>query len=695
MDTVAMKAGMPDKVEFQRLSAIKKNVKGSFDYFRDNYKRFSQFKYFLYKSNWSDTERQAIVQMGKPDMEFNVLQSFVDRLIGEFSKQEPSAEISSDSYTPKQVQVIKFLEQHLSHVINDDSASSMKIDLWKDLLVGGFSVAEIYTDYTSPMSMMQNIYIRRVFDPLLCSFDPLARESHKGDGRWCCKVFPLSEEDFKEMYPHVDTKTISFTKQIDGFSWSYRNGNKKVVLVADYYEKKKKRFQIVETTDGKVMRKSEYNKMLKSFEEMVMRGETIGVPPSIVGKPRTTETETIVRYRLMESQILSYEETDYSMLPLVFIDGNSEFLKQSDDGDTYQFTKPYIYHAKDPQKFKNYCGSSWANAVENEIQHKFMVAKEALPKEHEFRRWYTDFQHPGTIVYNSVHENNPEMPILNPIQPIPKIPAPPEVLQGFTVVDGLMQQVLGSYDSALGINNNQLSGVAVIEAATQSNSAAMPYMLGFLRGLERITQIYVDLIPKYYTTPRTIPIRNSKGKREYIPINQDKSQTFDYEDGVFNVKIKAGASFQVQKQRTIMMVQQLMQTSQVFAQFINEKGLDFLLDNMEGRSIEQLKLEVDQWQKELQQQKQMAMQQQQAEMQNNPAVMRNQIDMQKLQLESQKMDKQHMVDMLKLEVEHNKIDADLHMSHEKDKMELHKVELDHHHKMEAQKNAKSSKQLQR
>jgi peptidyl-tRNA hydrolase len=75
--------------------------------------------------------------------------------------------------------------------------------------------------------------------------------------------------------------------------------------------------------------------------------------------------------------------------------------------------------------------------------------------------------------------------------------------------------------------------------------------------------------------------------------------------------VKAGASFQVQKSRTIMMVKEMMGMSPLFAQFIAEKGLNFVLDNMEGKGIDQLKEMVNGWLQEMQQQKQIAMQQQQ------------------------------------------------------------------------------------
>ena len=75
------------------------------------------------------------------------------------------------------------------------------------------------------------------------------------------------------------------------------------------------------------------------------------------------------------------------------------------------------------------------------------------------------------------------------------MPAPPEIVQAFQGADSLMEQVLGSYDAALGINNNQLSGVAIVEGAYQSNAAAMPYIVGFMQGLQRAAQVYVRPAP--------------------------------------------------------------------------------------------------------------------------------------------------------------------------------------------------------
>ena len=220
-------------------------------------------------------------------------------------------------------------------------------------------------------------------------------------------------------------------------------------------------------------------------------------------------------------------------------------------GAVQQMTRPYVYHARGAQKPKNFAGITLANEMENIVQHKFIVAKEALPKEMDFLAAYKDIQKPSNMVFNAFFEQNPEMPIPNPIREVQRVPTPPEVVQTFASTDSLIQNILGSYDASLGINDNQLSGVAIVEAATQSNAAAMPYLVGFLQGLQRIAEIIVDLIPKYYKTPRTIPIMGLDGKNDYVKVNQKEGIPLFYDANVLNVKVEAGVSFQIQKSKAL------------------------------------------------------------------------------------------------------------------------------------------------
>ncbi len=661
-----------------RLPKIKNRVRNAHDYFKHNFDTFNEFVRFVFESNFTNDEVTLLETRNMPQLEFNSLEARVSRLLGEFSKQEPDIMVSADDEEKADPITMKVIEQHLRHVLLDINNEHLRYEVYKDLLAGGFSVIKVFTDWANTMSMEQVIKLERA-EPTLCVFDKVARFAHKGDGMFCAQLFPKTKEDFQEEFPDAPINTISFRRDFAGFNWSYINDNSEILLVADYYEKVRREQTIVKVRDGqnpagKVMTLDAYKKLVDEWDDITM-------PPAQMGKPRKTLIDRIDRYRVIDNQVLDYEQTDYTMLPLVFVDGSSVMVKTPKNGNVRQITRPYVYHAKGAQRLKNFAGCALANEIENESQAKLIVAKEALPKEPEFREAYDDPQQANVYVFNSVHESNPEMPIQNPIREFQKVPAPPEIAQAFTGADSIIEQTLGSYDAALGINNNQLSGIAIVEGATQSNSAAMPYVVGMMQGLQRAAQLYVDLLPKYYTTPRTIPILDNDGKRNFVKINTNDGLPFDFDTNCLNVVVKASASFQVQKSRTIMMVKEMMGMSPEFSQFIASKGLNFVLDNMEGRGIEQLKQMVDEWQKEQEQMKQQAqqmqqqqMQMQQQEMQHNPVVMRAQVDMQKIQQQAEKDKKEHMIDMLKLELEHEKVA----LEHEKLGIEREASERDAH-----------------
>jgi hypothetical protein len=654
------------------LPRIKKAVQNGHDYFKHNYDRYNEFRRFIFESNLTGDEVTLLQSMGRPQLEFNVLEAYISRLLGEMSKQEPEIEVNADDENRADPLTIRIVQEHLRHVMLDIKNEHTRYEVYKDLLSGGFSVLKVYTDYENPMSMNQVIMIERC-EPTLCVFDKITKYSHKGDGRFCAQLFPRSKEDFEVEYPDVSLNSVSFRRDFAGFNWSYLNDNSEIILIADYYEKKKKEQTIVQVRDGKVMTMEQYRKMVEEWND-------ITVPPSIIGKPRKTIRDNIVRYRLIENQVLEYVETDFEQLPLIFVDGNSALIKTPKNGNIRQVTRPYVYHAKGAQRLKNYAGISLANEIENQMQSKLMVAKEALPKEEEFLEAFKDQQKASTFVFNSVHESNPELPINNPIREVQRVPAPPEIVQAFTGTDATIQNVLGSYDASLGINNNQLSGIAIVEAASQSNAAAMPYIVGYLQGWQRAAEVYVNLMPKYFTTPRTMPILDAKGKRHFVKINQPDGLPIDFDPAVLNVVLKAGASFQVQKSRTIMMVKEMMGMSPLFAQFIAEKGLDFVLDNMEGKGIEQLKDLTNEWLQELQQQKQMAQQQQQQELQNNPMQVKMQIEMAKLQQEKAKNEAQFAVDMEKIKMEELKVQAGMHMNETQSAVQLVKAQTERYAK---------------
>lgn len=623
----------------EQLARIKRNVETSYMYFKDNYKRFREFKRYVYKETINQEQRSMLQELGRPIIEFNLGSAAINRLLGEFADHEPGIEVSPAEGVPVGQEVLDVVEGSIRATLHEANKGSFSIRLYKDMLAGGFSVGKIRTDYSSPMSFNQQIYWEHVFDSTLVGFDPLARLPHKGDGQYSFEIYPMTEDDFKRNYPKEESLDFSYTRDLEGFNWSYKDiQNQRVILVADYYEKKKKKTKIVRLSDGRVMTAKSYEKMSQLWEEAEERGQIIEQMPAVVGKPRMTVLEVICCYKLVEDRILSYEETDYALLPHVFFDGNSEILTQGTSNNTYQFCTPYFYHARGAQDLMNYSGMAIANQIENMSQSQFIIMKEAIPQEEDYIDAITNPQRANTIVVNAYSENNPDQPIPTPIREVQHPPLPSDVAGTFNNSVGMIQAILGGMASNPSNQNNYISGKAIVESVSADNATAMPYVQGYLAGLTQMANIHVDLMPKYIVGKRTIPIVLKSGEKIYQDVNRPGMPSLNFEERAIKVNVEAGVNFQVQKSQAMQQLIGLMQASPGFAEFMNsQEGLKILVKNLTVYGSDELQEAVPQWIQQQEQQKQQQMQMQQQMMQSDPRMIKAQADVQKVKIEAQEV----------------------------------------------------------
>lgn len=654
------------------LENLKKEVEKSYEYFKPNYELFNEYRKFIFKSSLTPDDISLLKTLMKPQIESNVLEAYISRLRGEWSKQEPSIRVGSNHDSTADPATIKIVEGHARHIICDANKNGCSYDIITDTLSGGYSVAKVWMDYANEMSFDQVIKYERVYDPTLCGFDPLARLPSKSDGNYSFEIYPMLIENFKKEYPKVETDKLKFVKNIEGFNWSYSNDKSDVILLCCMYKKKKKKANIVRLVDGQVMTTSDYKEFVNRWESSGI----IAVPPAVVGKPRKTILTKICRYVFIENKIIEYSETKYRFLPHVFFPGNSMLIREDINGSIQEICRPYVYHAKGIQKLKNYAVQCLANELENMVMHKFKVPKEGIPP--EYLDAYTNYQIPNVLIYNAFKDDNPDVP-LPPPQEISRVPTPPEVSNTISQSDQIIQNILGSFDASLGINDNQLSGIAIVEGATQSNSAAMPYVVGYMQGLTQVCQIILSLIPLCYVTPRTMPVTLPDGTKDFVEVNNDGGVKLNYSDSSLNVNVEAGVNFAVQKSRALQQIIGLMQASPLFAQFMNQEGLSVLLDNIEIRGIDQLKEMSENFMNQLKEQQRMMAEQQKSQQEQNPLVMRNEIDKQKLIYLQNKEKNDAAIDAANLAISKQKADneklkimADLHQSHNDNIVQMEK-----------------------
>lgn len=607
---------------------IRKNIEGAAQYFLENSRNFHRFKEFIYKSNLSKGEANDLAKLDRPELQFNVLETYVSRLKGEWSKQEPSIQVRAvnENVMPLLVEVV---QGHISYLMKESNTDKFLTRTYDDTLSGGFSVLEVWTEYENRKSIHQKLCVGKLPDPTLAVFDPLARLSHKGDGKFCVKFYPILTEDFTKKWPDIKLSEISSLDSIgDGFRWYYEANNKKIILIADYYEKVEKKVEIVLLSDGQTMATSEYNKMVQDWQQFSQ-------PPAIV-KRRVSTYNDIMRYKIVGNKILEKpEKTDFEELPLIFVDGNSTMIKDNGNAMTRQFTRPYFYQAIDAQRFKNYAGQTLASEIANLVSAKFLVEANSI-RPQDVKYWANSAKMVA-LMYMSRDEKGNELP---PPVAVPRSPIPPEIMAAFDGADRTIQNILGSYDAALGKTEKELSGIALIESATQSNATAMPYVYNFMAALQQVGRILLSLIPKYYTTPRSMPILAPDGSRAYVEINKPVQDLptlmMDFDPDDLELTVEATANFRVQQNKDLETLINVSSANPQFGAFMAQQGLPFILDNLDIKGIDELTQKAKEWMVE----------QQNQPPQPDPQAQMAQADM---QLRQQKQQQDYQLKMMQLQ----------------------------------------------
>ncbi len=615
-----------DKIQ-KKYSKIEKNITESEKFFKNMKTTFHQSRYFLYKTTLSDADMSLLSSLQKPQLQFNILTSHISRLVGEFIDNTPGIEVGMDNeelITPEAIKNNEIIEGHIRHILNSKEHYSRESNIYSDILDGGFSAGKVLPEYKQGTFDYEIVYTK-ISDPTSVGFDPLAIEPDKSDGNFWYQQYPMRASDVKKKYGVEVDDLDSYGNIENCFNWSYKGMNNELIAtVVEYYERKKIKKKLYKLANGKSMYKEQYEKHLEEWNN----SNLIEVPSAIINE-RYDTVDVLCRYVVIKNKIVEYVKTDFKYSPFVFFPGNNKRVKSSNSMSFEEIAHSYIWNAIDAQRMKNFAGQTWINDVENMIQHKFVVPREAIPDEDDYREAYRNVQLANTLVYNGFLEDYPETQVPPPTS-INRPQLPPEVIQAYTSADTTIQAILGSYDAALGINNNQLSGKAIIEGAAHSNAAAGPYVQGYLCGLNRVAQNCLDLIIKYFIYPVNIPTIDKNGKKSY----QKLSLPENISEYGLNIKVTPGANFSLQKDRAISQIEGLARSMPGFGNFIQEKCMPIIMDNLDFRGAEKMKEFAVEYQQEMQQKMQ------QASQQPNPVAAKIQNESQKLQLEQAKLQSQ-------------------------------------------------------
>jgi len=656
------------QIHKDRLEELKRLTEESNSYWQPNVEIFNDSKKFIFDT--SITNPETLSKIGRPPLECNTIEAFISRLRGEFARHEPSISVRAADGYDVDPETIKTVENFMRAILLDADKNLFSYNIYSDQIGGGYSIMKIRTDYQDSKSFNQILKLEKPYDITKCGFDCMARENHKGDARFCYEFFPKYIDELKNKYKDVNWDNIDKYGVDEEFNWFYLNKDRKVALICDFYEKQFRDKKLYLLANNQIMYDDEYEKFIKEWEDRVARSEEIQQPPAIV-ESRKTQVCVICRYRFSGNEMLEYTETDFEDLPYIFVDGNSVDIKDTPKSKSKQKVRSYAHHAFDLQKLRNCAMQTIGAKMEGMVMSTWLIANESMDANNLDS--VLENQVPRTVTYNCTSKEKPEM-MLPPPQLIQAQPMPPEIMEVFMMTDKVMQMILGPANPNIA-GQNDLSGKAVIELASQNNAAAMPEVVNYLGSLSQAANVIVNIIPKYYKTKRTIPVVNREGKKDFITINDQEnpnSPMLKYPSNALQVTVEAGVNFSVQKSQALQQIIGLAQAMPIFAQFMNTVGLPILLDNLDIRGADILKDLAKAFQEHMQQMQQQQMQMQQ---QNNPIA----IKQQELQIKQQQNQAENALELAKIQNDNLQIQLGAANAHQDRIVEVAKINAENLH----------------
>jgi len=521
-------------------------------YFNENIVRGKDDMNFVLRDQWSAVERSEFNRLFKPAMQFNKLYDVTKKVVGEQRKNKPDLIVRS--LTGKSTQEQINLRADLVRTISYQSQNDLVYQTaFKQALMMGFGAFEITLDYENPRSFNQVVRYELIPDVTRTSFDPTAMKPHKGDGNFCSRQYVYTKEEFYATYPWVmNPVSYSDPRSLLDFQWETRD----TIVVCKYTRKEWFPVKIVMLSDGQVMTEAEWDDYQENFEmhkslardAQIVNKMILNQIPTIKAE-RMTKDYFIRQYMMTQNQIIKYTDWPSKYLPLIFVDGDSNFIQGQ------QYTRSFIHEAKDAQKFVNYVGSEVAAEIKNRRREQWIGT-------------------PDNIIGNEQMWRNPELQ--NGIliaKPDPKTGQMPTKMPPWELSQSLllqyqrgcqdMREILG-FSETEALQGRDMSGKARRERKMEGSMSAFVFFDNLNQAIEQGGRVVLDLLPVIAgEDERHMVISKADGRTDSVVLNKqtEDGKINTLEGGDYDVEIDTGPSFAVQKDIALEFFQQTIQAN--------------------------------------------------------------------------------------------------------------------------------------
>lgn len=480
--------------------------------------------------------RQADPNGSRPCLVINKTQEHVHQVTNEGRQNRPSIKVLpvDDKADKATAEIFNGIIRHIETQSDAEVAYDTALD---NAVTGGVGYFRFVTDYIDDESFDQDIFIRRVRNPLTVIDDPDIQMPDGSDRKYCFIIEQLTKEEYENAYGKDHPISWDFAKDAAYQHWINEDG----VTIAEYWYYTDEDATLYLLPDGTTT-----NELPEGF----VAGEDV--------RKRSVKRRKVCWELINGVEVLEKREWAGRYIPLCRVVGN-EF-----DIEGKIYTSGLVRNIKDPQRMYNYHASLEVESIALAPKAPFVGAAGQF-EGHEQRWAAANRVNFAYLEYEPVvaaAENGQQI-----VLPPPKRMEPPmpqmAIIQAKLAAADDMKSTTGQYNASLGQQSNETSGRAILARQREGDVATYHYLDNQARALRFGGKILVDLIPHIYDTARIARIMGEDGQSDTARIDPEAPQAFQevqdeftgqvekiYNLGVgrYDVTVVVGPSFATKRQ---------------------------------------------------------------------------------------------------------------------------------------------------
>ena len=474
----------------------------------------------------------------RPVITINKLDGYCRQVSNQQRQQRPRIKVHATNTHEQMVEaeIIQGLVRHVEVNSNADHAYDNGFDYAVRM---GWGFMRVRTDYVSPDSFDQEIYIDPVDNPFTVYFDPNSVAPDGSDAERCLITTMVPKAEFRKMYPEADDGGTSFTQRGTGDSQSEWI-TKEDIRLAEYYYTVREKATLYLLSDG--------TSTFADDKDFFNRLDFARI--SIVDK-RESYKKTIKYCKLTGVEVIEEGVWPCKYLPIVPIYGRHIVI--SDKRHKFGMVR----YAKDPQRMYNFWQTSITESVALAPKAKWLMA-EGQDEGHENDWAQANIKSFPLLRYKQTDIDGRPAPAPTRLQPEPP---PAGVMAAAAGVNEDIKVMMGIFDPAQ-LRQGNISGKALNGQQQQVDLTNFDYYDNLTRSIAQVGKIILDLIPKIYDTQRVLRIIGEDGKPELITVNERDALGNILKNntavGQYDVVMETGPGYNSKRQEAVESMMQLL-----------------------------------------------------------------------------------------------------------------------------------------